>query len=173
MKSLIGQALAWGGTAVAAVLVISNVSFEASAPTQHLRAMTTETASEPQRVPGRVELKAASNGHFHVRADVNGRSIPAMVDTGASLVVLTYEDAGRAGVFLKPSDFSHPVATANGSARVALVTLDSISIGDITVRNVPAAVTEAGRMQTTLLGMSFLSKLERVDMRDGVMVLKD
>ena len=57
------------------------------------------------------------------------------------------------------------VRTANGVARVAPVTLDRVSIGDITVRNVPASVSERGVLGTTLLGMSFLGRLSRVDMR--------
>jgi aspartyl protease family protein len=65
------------------------------------------------------------------------------------------------------------VSTANGVARVAPVTLDRITIGDITVRDVPAAVAEPGRLRTSLLGMTFLNKLSRFDMRSGVLVLQD
>jgi aspartyl protease family protein len=141
------------------------------------------TASGPQRqAPASkadsqsddtVELRASHNGHYQARADINGRAFPVMVDTGASIVVLTYEDAQAAGVFVRPSDFTQPVSTANGTSRVAPVTLDRISIGDITVRGVRAAVAERGLLSVTLLGMSFLSRLERVDMRDGLMVLKN
>jgi aspartyl protease family protein len=56
---------------------------------------------------------------------------------------------------------------------VAPVTIDRVSIGDITVRNVPGAVLEAGKLETTLLGMSFLSRLQRVDMRSGSLVLHE
>ena len=82
-----------------------------------------------------------------------------MVDTGASLVALTYEDASRAGIYVRDRDFTQLVRTANGIARVAPVTLDRVSIGDITVRNVPASVSERGMLGTTLLGMSFLKRL--------------
>ena len=86
------------------------------------------------------------HGHFHARAEINGRPIDVMVDTGASIVALTYEDARRAGVYVRDSDFTHRVSTANGLARVAPVTIDRVSIGDITVRNVPGAVTEPGKL---------------------------
>ena len=79
-----------------------------------------------------------------------------MVDTGATMVALSYEDAERAGVYVRPADFTMRVNTANGIARAAPVTLDEISLGDITVRNVRAAVSEPGRLQGSLLGMSFL-----------------
>lgn len=121
----------------------------------------------------RVRLKASRYGHFFTPAKVNGRSIDVMVDTGASMVALTYEDAERSGIYLNHSDFTHRVNTANGVARVAPVTLDSVSIGGIKVRNVRAAVSERGRLRTTLLGMSFLSRLDRVDMRSGELILEE
>ncbi len=120
-----------------------------------------------------VELKAGPFGHFHTRAEINGRPISVMVDSGASMVALTYEDARAAGFTVRDSDFTHRVNTANGMARVAPVTIDRLSIGDITVRNVPGAVLEAGKLETTLLGMSFLSRLQRVDMRSGMLVLQE
>ena len=68
-----------------------------------------------------------------------------------------------------PSASARPTALA----RVAPVVLDRVSIGDITVRNVPAAVSEPGSLGTSLLGMSFLSRLQRVDMRGGTLVLQE
>ena len=96
-----------------------------------------------------------------------------MVDTGASIVALSYEDARASGIYVRDSDFTHRVSTANGLARVAPVTIDRISIGDITVRDVAGAVMEAGKLGTTLLGMSFLGRLQRVDMRSGMLVLQE
>jgi aspartyl protease family protein len=122
---------------------------------------------------GTVEIPAGSNGHYQTEAEANGRPIQVLVDTGASMVALTYEDAETAGIYLKPSDFTHTVSTANGIGRVAPVMLDRVSIGSITVRNVEAAVSEPGRLTMSLLGMSFLGRLERVDMRSGVLVLHD
>jgi aspartyl protease family protein len=120
-----------------------------------------------------VELKAGAYGHFHVGAEINGRLVNVMVDSGASIVALTYEDAIAAGLRVRDSDFTHRVNTANGMARVAPVTIDRVTIGDITVRDVPGAVMEAGKLGTTLLGMSFLSRLQRVDMRSGMLVLQE
>jgi aspartyl protease family protein len=122
---------------------------------------------------GSVELRARGDGHYYAKAEVNGRPADVMVDTGASMVALTYEDAERAGVRLKPSDFTQTVSTANGTARFALVRLDRVSIGNITLRDVKAAVAERGKLAITLLGMSFLSRLERVDMRSGTLVLTE
>lgn len=120
-----------------------------------------------------VEIPAGPNGHFHVTAEINGRPIEVMVDSGASIVAMPYEDAERAGIYVKDSDFTGRVSTANGTGRIAPVTIEKVSIGDITVRNVRAAVAEPGRLNTTLLGMSFLGRLQRADMRSGILVLQE
>jgi aspartyl protease family protein len=130
-----------------------------------------ETQPSTSGRSGTEELKAAFDGHYYARAEINGRPLDVMVDTGASMVALTYEDAEQAGLHLRPSDFTARVNTANGAAAVAPVTLDRVSIGRITVRNVRAAVCERGRLQKTLLGMSFLSRLERVDISQGRLML--
>ena len=118
-----------------------------------------------------VEIRAGAYGHYYASVEINGRSVDVMVDTGASIVALTFDDAERAGLYIRDSDYTQRVNTANGLARIAPVMLDRVSIGDITVRNVPAAVSEPGKLSTSLLGMSFLSRLQRVDMRSGVLVL--
>lgn len=104
---------------------------------------------------------------------MNGRTIRVLVDTGASIVALTYEDARSIGLLVRDSDFTHRVSTANGIARVAPVVIDRIAIGDILVRDVQGAVMEPGKLGTTLLGMSFLGRLQRVDMRAGTLVLQE
>jgi aspartyl protease family protein len=123
--------------------------------------------------PGTVELRADRSGHFLAKASVNGRPIEMLVDTGASLVALSFEDAERVGVYVRPGDFTSRVQTANGIAWVAPVTLDSLSIGDITLYDVKAVVSEPGRLGTSLLGMTFIGRLGRAEMRDGVLVLQE
>jgi aspartyl protease family protein len=125
-----------------------------------------------RRISGTVRLHAGQNGHFETTAYINGRPVEVMVDTGASMVALTWEDARRAGIYLRDSDFKHKVSTANGTARVAAVTLDDVAIEDITVHNVRAVVAEPGNLQTTLLGMTFLSQLARTEMSRGVLLLE-
>ena len=120
-----------------------------------------------------VVLKAGPNGHFETTVSINGRRIDVMVDTGATLVALTYEDAEASGIFPRDSDFKYKVNTANGVARVAAVTLDQVSIDDITIRNVNGFVSERGKLNTTLLGMSFLNKLSRAEMSRGTLTLQE
>jgi aspartyl protease family protein len=143
----------------------------AQTPSQPARA--DETAATRTRGSGTVELRADRLGHFVTQASVNGSSIDVMVDTGASIVALTWEDAERAGIFVRPSDFTNRVSTANGMARVAPVTINTITIGDITVRNVKGAVSEPGKLSGTLLGMTFLDRLSRAELRRGTLILEE
>ncbi len=120
-----------------------------------------------------VEIKAGANGHYFASAEINGRPVSVLVDSGASIVALSFDDALRAGLHVRDSDYTQRVSTANGFARVAPVMLDRVSIGDIVVRDVPASVSEPGSLATSLLGMSFLGRLQRVDMRAGVLLLEE
>ena len=120
-----------------------------------------------------VELKAGTFGHYRAQAEINGRPVEVLVDSGASLVVLSHDDAERAGLNIRARDYTQRVSTANGPTRVAPMLLDRVSIGDITVRNVEAAISEPGKLGQSLLGMTFLGRLQRVDMRAGVLILQE
>src|SRR3990172_950416 len=120
---------------------------------------------------GEVRLKADQRGHFVFGAAINDRPATFMADTGATLVVLTYEDAARLGLSPQGLDFSGRVETANGVSRVAPVTLDRVRVEDITVRDVPALVAERGALATKLLGMSFLGRLKSFQMQGSELIL--
>ena len=79
-----------------------------------------------------VELKAGTFGHYRAQAEINGRPVEVLVDSGASLVVLSHDDAERAGLNIRAGDYTQRVSTANGPTRVAPMLLDRVSIGDIT-----------------------------------------
>ena len=119
-----------------------------------------------------VRLRADANGHFVFKAAVNERLANFVADTGATYVVLTYDDAQRLGLSPHSLDFSAPVQTANGITHVAPVTLDRVRVEDITVRNVPAAVAEKGMLTTNLLGMSFLRQLKSFHIEGNELVLE-
>ena len=92
-----------------------------------------------------------------------------LVDTGASLVTLTPADAQVAGITPRELVFNHRVSTANGSARMAPVTLREVRIGQLSIYDVPASVLE--HLNISLLGMSFLSRLQSYEMRDGKLTI--
>jgi aspartyl protease family protein len=151
----------------------SPVLSAAKSDTETTRPVETDQSKAVAPQPGTVTLPAGEFGHFLTEAEINGRDVGVMVDTGASLVALTYDDAERAGIFVRPSDFTHRAQTANGVARVAPVTIPRIRIGDVTVRNVDAVVSERGASNRTLLGMSFLGRLSRVEMRGSTLLLQE
>lgn len=119
-----------------------------------------------------VEIPRRTNGHFVTRVRINGAPVEMMVDTGASSVVLTPQDAERAGIDTSKLNYSIPVSTANGRAMVALVQLRAISIGDIGASNVRAHIAGPGALSQSLLGMSFLSRLRSYEVRNGVLILR-
>ena len=119
------------------------------------------------------ELKSGQNGHYFVTADINGRSTKVLVDTGASAVALSYEDAKNIGLHPATLNFNIPVSTANGVTNAASVTLDKIEIDGVRVSDVEGMVLPEGAMNGSLLGMSFLSKLSSFRVEDGTLYLKN
>lgn len=118
-----------------------------------------------------VTLTASRNGHFFARAFINGRPIAVMVDTGATQIALTYEDAERLGLRPHSSDYTRSTRTANGISRMAPVELGSVRIGDVEVSDLQGLIAEEGKLHITLLGMEFIRRLERFELRGRELVL--
>ncbi len=112
-----------------------------------------------------VEIKRRDNGEFKLRAKINGANAPMIIDTGATSVVLTYETAKAAGLPLELLVFNVDLETAGGRTRAAKLTIDSLAIGKLAEHGVPALVVPKGQMKTSLLGMSFLNRLESWEVR--------
>jgi aspartyl protease family protein len=113
----------------------------------------------PESIEPGARIVRAPDGHYLADAEVNGTPISLLVDTGASMVLIPFEQAAAIGIDTGRLDFSLPVTTANGSALVAPVRLSSIKVQRVAVFDVAAAVAQPGRLKTGLLGMSFLEKL--------------
>ncbi len=123
-------------------------------------------ASGPPK-PGSGAVAKAADGHFWADAQVSGQrggeqQVRFLVDTGATAVALTQEDAEKLGI--RPTDlkYGHNVTTAGGQARAAAVTLASISINGAKLENVQALVVSDG-LDVSLLGMSYLGRLTRFE----------
>jgi aspartyl protease family protein len=119
-----------------------------------------------------VELARASSGDFDVTAQINGARVAMILDTGASSVVLTREDAKAAGLPLEVLAYTASIDTANGRTRAAPVTLDRIAIGGLVERSVEALVAQPGQLRTSLLGMSFLNRLQSWEVRGDRLLLR-
>ena len=121
---------------------------------------------------GAVEIARSRNGEFQVAAQVNGAAVPMVLDTGASAVVLTHEAAKAAGLPLDFIRYTVNIDTANGRTQAASVTLDQIKVGGIVERSVPALIAQPGQLKTSLLGMSFLNRLDGWEVRGGKLTMR-
>lgn len=121
---------------------------------------------------GHVRIRADRFGHYASEAQINGRTLGVMVDTGASLVILRYEDARFLGLVYGSDRFDTVVQTANGTAKAFRVKLYNVRLGSISLDDVDALVMEQGLLNTNLLGMSFLRRLSRYEVRGDTLVLE-
>lgn len=119
-----------------------------------------------------VEVTRGNSGDFAVRAAINGTAVSMLVDTGATSVVLTHEAAQAAGLPVDFLKYDVPVDTAGGRTKAAAVVLDHVGVGGIVERRVPALVSPPGMLRTSLLGMSFLSRLEAFEFRGDRLVMR-
>jgi aspartyl protease family protein len=119
-----------------------------------------------------VAVARGPGGNFLVATQVNGARVTMVFDTGASSVVLTHEAAKAAGLPLEMLTYSVTVETANGRTRAAPVTLQTISVGGIVERDVTALIAQPGQLRQSLLGMSFLNRLEGWEVRGDRLVLR-
>ncbi|WP_296571103.1 TIGR02281 family clan AA aspartic protease [Phreatobacter sp.] len=120
-----------------------------------------------------VTVPRGGGGTYVVRVTLNGsRATPMLVDTGASALVLTEADARRAGIRVEDLSFNVPVQTANGQSLTAATMVEMVAIGPIVERNVRALVARPGALTTSLLGHTFLDRLESYEVRGGRMVLR-
>lgn len=119
---------------------------------------------------GRVELPRQPDGHYLARLELNGEPVEFVVDTGASAIVLTREDARRAGIDTDALAYFSEAMTANGVVRTALVTLENVSFGPFSDSRVQAFVN-SGEMDRSLLGMSYLERFDKLEISGGKLIL--
>jgi aspartyl protease family protein len=165
-----------GGAAIWTAIILGLVGayayrFEVSEVAD--RVMAELLPNEPQiGKGGEVILTQRMNGQFVIPARVDGARVSFLFDTGASSVVLRAEDARRIGVDAAGLDFDVGVVTANGAAMAAATRIGEIALGPIVVRNVPALVTRPGALDQSLIGMSFLERLQSYTVERGRLILK-
>ncbi|MCD1263538.1 TIGR02281 family clan AA aspartic protease [Shinella sp. AETb1-6] len=133
------------------------------------RAVVTTNASGEQILV----IQKGLSGHFETDVTIDGTPLRMMVDTGASSVVLSYADAMRLGINPDNLVFSIDVSTANGRALAAPVTLRQVAIGPIQRGTIRGMVAQEGRLEQSLLGMSFLETLGSIEITRDELRLKD
>jgi aspartyl protease family protein len=115
-------------------------------------------SAAPSSERAQAVLAAGPGGHFMADALVNGNSVRFLVDTGATMIALPAHDAARMRIDYRKGQ-PGLMNTANGTAPVYRVTLDTVRLGEIELHSVDAVIFERG-LDTALLGMSFLNRVE-------------
>ena len=116
----------------------------------------------------RVQIWPDSNGMYSVNGSINGGSVGFLVDTGANTIALNANDAKRLNIDYKAKGQRVMGETASGTSWVYLLTLDTVSVGQIKLYDVEAIVFDGPHPRNALLGLTFLN---RIDMkRDGIML---
>lgn len=119
---------------------------------------------------GQIELPRAPDGHYYLTAMVNGAPIRFVVDTGASGIVMTIDDAKRAGIDPEQLAFVGQAMTANGPVKTARVVLEDFTVVPYEDSKILAWVN-GGKMDTSLLGMSYLQRYAKIEITPGSLLL--
>src|SRR5262245_18270634 len=136
------------------------------------QAMAELVPGHPAESGRTVALARTQSSDFQIMTEINGQNIPMILDTGASAVVLTNEAAKAVGLPVEVIKYTVNIATANGHTKAAEATLDRVAIGSIVERSVPALIAQPGQLRTSLLGMSFLNRLQSWEVRGDRLVLR-
>ncbi|MEF0939897.1 TIGR02281 family clan AA aspartic protease [Rhizobium sp. BR 362] len=163
---VIAGIIAAAATQVPALLGTQTAISESATPVVKV-AVPQQSVATPAAAYGSVTLPAGAGGHYEGDFKINGRPVHGMIDTGATYVAINESTARRLGISGNDLDYRYTIQTANGPSKVALVKLDRLEIGTIKVRDVEAVVAKDGALSTTLIGMSFLKKLNSYSAENG------
>jgi aspartyl protease family protein len=119
-----------------------------------------------------VILTRSGDGHFYASGNAEGTAVNFLVDTGASVVALTKEDAARLGHYADPGELSVVGRGVSGEVKGKSIMVRQMSVGTISAQNVPAVIIPEG-LHVSLLGQSFLSRVAHVTISDNRMTLKN
>ena len=136
-----------------------------------MRSLSSHTLFDWRPVAPMQTLWRADDGLFYVEAQINGVPVRLIVDTGASMTVLSPDDARRVGLAPQPADPTEVAQTANGTSHMARIRLDSMQVGQTSAANV-SAVVASQPMESSLLGQNWLSRMDSVTIQGDRMILR-
>lgn len=116
-------------------------------------------------------IPKSPDGHFRLELAINGAAVTFIVDTGASNIVLSQEDASKAGFEPESLPYFGRALTANGEVKTAPVVLEEVRLGNLVDKRVPAQVN-GGELDQSLLGMSYLSHWREITISNGTLILQ-
>ena len=144
----------------------------AGAGAQAAPSVVERAATRPVTREHEIALRADAYGQYSTDVRVNGQSVPMLIDTGASLVVVSADVADRLGIVPPPNAQRVQVRTANGVAAATRVKLNSIEIGPVYVPDVQALIADRSAGEVNLVGESLLARLNGVEQRSGYLYLR-
>jgi aspartyl protease family protein len=172
--ALVASAFALSASAAVLKVLIDRGALGAAAAPVASNAQSAPAAAAQKTQPGSAGriavLKPDQLGQFMADVTVNGHTIRMLVDTGASAVALTQQDAITLGVL--PVSFNVPMRTANGDSKAGEARLSEIRVGNVQVLDTVALVLPYGVSHQSLLGMTFLKKLSGFEVTGGNLILK-
>lgn len=127
------------------------------------------TTAEPD-FSDSLTIQREDDGHFYADVSVDGQSTRMMVDTGASVIALTGEDAAALGIVWDEADVQPVARGANDTVYGVTTVLPLVELGGLSAENVPAMVIPEG-LFVSLLGQSFLSKVAKLEMAGDALVV--
>ena len=152
---------------------MASILAQAQTASPPLSSMGSAATAGPEQEATPINAATDAASHLMVDVHINGNGpYHFVVDTGATMVALTARDAEMLGIHPAASDYTIAVSTANGRSRAAPVTLGKVEIGSITIRDVSAMVMPEDALSENLLGMTFLSRLQRYEYSKGRLVLE-
>jgi aspartyl protease family protein len=157
------------GTLVGA-LMPSGPAPSADGKRQVIRVDSLDEGSSASTSSDGLALQRSFDGHFYADAQVNGATVHFLVDTGATGIALSVEDARRAGLTFSASDAEVVGTGASGEVKGRWVELDRVELGSRSATDTPAIILAGG--DRSLLGQSFLSKFDSVEVHGNTMVLR-
>jgi len=129
------------------------------------------SAEEPATpMDGSIQLERSPDGHFYADVDINGATVTMLIDTGATGIALSREDARKAGIATSIGMNEVVGRGADGSVHGEFVTLDRIALGEKSAEQMHATVLNSG--EQSLLGQEFLQKFASVEIRGDTMTLR-
>jgi aspartyl protease family protein len=164
------QSLIWLAAGVIAFLVMEQTSLPTGSSGSAREGDRGASPRHEDAGSRTLSIEADGRGHFMVNAEVDGAPVRFMVDTGASAVVLSPKDADRLGLHLRHDDYSEVANTPGGSVRIAPVTLREVRIDQLVLYDVEAFVNQHA-MSESLLGMTFLRRLDGFEVADDELIL--
>jgi len=147
--------------------VAGEIDTSRATPVEPRRAAGDETRGEDRALA----IRAAADGHYYITAAVNGAELRLLVDTGATVTVLSVRHAERAGIFPNPADYTVNVRTASGMSKAAPVRLREMRIGDARLEDVQALVMNTPG-DISVLGVGTLQRFKSYEVKDGVLTLR-